>query len=65
ATGPIPVGVDTEPGKLTANNSTLKNLIQAAYQVKPYQVSGPTWIDSERYSIVAKAPSAVVMTSFT
>jgi len=55
----IPVGIDTEPGKLTARNETLKNLISAAYGVKEYQISGPEWLSSERYDIVAKAAKPV------
>lgn len=27
-----------------------------AYGVKNYQISGPPWLDTERFSIVAKAP---------
>jgi uncharacterized protein (TIGR03435 family) len=59
ASGIIPVGIDTEPGKLTAQNETLKNLISAAYGVKEYQISGPEWLGSERYEIVAKAAKPV------
>jgi uncharacterized protein (TIGR03435 family) len=29
--------------------------IQRAYGIKPYQVIGPDWINTERYSIIAKA----------
>ena len=57
--GIIPVGIDTKPGKLTARNETLKNLISAAYGVKEYQISGPEWLSSERYDIVAKAAKPV------
>ena len=28
-----------------------------AYDVKPYQVSGPDWLDTERYDIAAKVPA--------
>ncbi|HEY4086056.1 MAG TPA: M56 and DUF3738 domain-containing protein [Bryobacteraceae bacterium] len=55
----IRVGIDTEPGKLTAYNETLKNLIKAAYGVREYQVSGPEWLSSERYDIVAKAAKPI------
>jgi uncharacterized protein (TIGR03435 family) len=57
--GPIPVGIDTEPGKLTARNETLKDLIRAAYGVRGYQIVGPDWLSSERYDIVAKASKPV------
>ena len=49
---------DSQNGRLTAHNGSLRTYIQLAYQVKDYQVSGPSWIDSERYDIVAKAPEA-------
>jgi uncharacterized protein (TIGR03435 family) len=36
-------------------NQTLKSLIRIAYQVKDDQVTGgPKWLDSDRYSVVAK-----------
>jgi uncharacterized protein (TIGR03435 family) len=34
----------------------LKALIALAYNVKPYQISGPAWLASERFDIVAKMP---------
>jgi uncharacterized protein (TIGR03435 family) len=46
-----------DPGQITWNNATLKNLLTAAYDVKPFQVSGPAWLDTERYDIVAKVPA--------
>ena len=43
-------------GRLTAENAVLEFLIQAAYAVKPYQISGaPEWIKTERFDIDAKA----------
>ena len=35
---------------------TLKELIATAYDVKEYQISGPSWLGSERFDIVAKIP---------
>jgi uncharacterized protein (TIGR03435 family) len=47
-------------GRLTAENMPLRLLIQRAYDVRPFQISGgPSWIDAERYDIVAKADRAV------
>ena len=33
---------------------TLKDLIAVAYRAKPYQITGPDWLASERFDIVAK-----------
>ncbi len=46
-----------DPGHVTANGITLKSLLMRAYNVKSYQVTGPGWIDTERYSISAKVPA--------
>lgn len=35
---------------------SLKDLVANAYGVKPYQVSGPDWLATERYDISAKMP---------
>jgi uncharacterized protein (TIGR03435 family) len=35
----------------------LKDLLMTAYDVYNYQVSGPTWLGSERYDVVAKVPA--------
>jgi uncharacterized protein (TIGR03435 family) len=44
-----------EPGSLSIRNLTFKSCVSWAYHLKDYQVTGPGWIDSERYDIVAKA----------
>jgi uncharacterized protein (TIGR03435 family) len=42
-------------GRLTAENMPLRLLIQRAYGVRAFQISGgPSWIDTERYDIAAK-----------
>jgi uncharacterized protein (TIGR03435 family) len=46
-------------GTLTATNVTLQYCIQLAYGVKDYQISGPRWLASERYDIVAKTDPTV------
>jgi uncharacterized protein (TIGR03435 family) len=45
-----------DPGQITYSGMSMKNLLVAAYGVKTYQISGPSWIDSERFDIVAKVP---------
>jgi len=34
----------------------LAKLIVAAYRLKPYQLSGPAWMEQERFDILAKMP---------
>jgi uncharacterized protein (TIGR03435 family) len=46
----------SDPGQVTYTNLTLKNLLTTAYGVKIYQISGPSWLDTERYDIIAKMP---------
>jgi len=38
------------------NYLTLKQLITVAYKVKEYQITGPAWLATEHYDIVAKMP---------
>lgn len=46
----------TDPGQITWSGSPLKWLLVTAYDVKPYQISGPAWLDSQGYVIIAKVP---------
>lgn len=48
--------VSVDPGRLTMVNVNLHRAICWAYDVKTYQVSGPGWLDEDRYDIMAKAP---------
>jgi uncharacterized protein (TIGR03435 family) len=42
-------------GKFTTENSTLKSMIQLAFQVRAFQIlGGPPWLDHDAYDIVAK-----------
>jgi uncharacterized protein (TIGR03435 family) len=42
-----------DPGRITFTSVTLKRLLMATYGVEVDQISGPGWLDSERYSVVA------------
>jgi uncharacterized protein (TIGR03435 family) len=45
---------NTEHGRLTVTNETVKQLIQMAFNVKDFQIEGgPRWLATERYDIVA------------
>jgi uncharacterized protein (TIGR03435 family) len=60
--GPIRIGSTGgpnggDPARITYHNSTLRDLLVAAYGVKRNQISGgPEWLDSERFDITAKIP---------
>jgi uncharacterized protein (TIGR03435 family) len=57
ASGSLRGGPGTNsPGQLTGAAS-MKALLMRAYDLKNYQISGPSWMDSERYAIVAKIPA--------
>jgi len=53
--GPLRVTGRVDADGINFSNMMLRLVIQRAYGVKPYQVIGPDWINTERYSIVAKA----------
>jgi uncharacterized protein (TIGR03435 family) len=56
--GPMMSMMRTVPSEFRMTNIPLRLLIFQAYRVSSYQmVGGPSWIDSERFDIVAKAPS--------
>jgi uncharacterized protein (TIGR03435 family) len=49
-------GINTDKGRISARNVTLRRCIRGAYNVPETQVlGGPKWIDEERYDIEAKA----------
>ncbi len=45
-----------DPGQITWTGASLRAVIMNAYSVKSYQVTGPEWLDSERFDILAKVP---------
>lgn len=52
-------GVRALPGRITGKNATAKMLIQEAFNVRSYQVSGgPSWSESDRLDVEAKAENA-------
>ena len=47
-------------GGLEVKNGTLRTLVSFAYDIRGDQISGgPSWLDTERYDILAKAPAGV------
>jgi uncharacterized protein (TIGR03435 family) len=53
-----------DPGRISYENIDLRRLLMLAYAVDRDQVSGPGWIDSERYTIVARIPSGATEQQF-
>jgi uncharacterized protein (TIGR03435 family) len=47
--------VDIAPGSVNMRNVSLSSCVQWAYRVSEFQISGPDWLGSERFDIVAKA----------
>lgn len=43
-------------GQIVMNNQTLKRLVERAYGVLPFQVAGPSWMETVHVDIVAKYP---------
>jgi uncharacterized protein (TIGR03435 family) len=46
-------------GTFTAQTASLKTLISLAYGTHALLISGPGWIDTERYDIMAKAAEGI------
>lgn len=45
-----------DPGRITYTGVSLKMLLVRAYRLRPYQVSGPGWLGTAWYDIVATLP---------
>jgi uncharacterized protein (TIGR03435 family) len=46
----------SDPGRIRYSQVTLKMLLERAYDLRPEQISGPNWIDSQRYVVEARLP---------
>lgn len=56
AGGKMPIGATIDSQSAEYLYLDLKSLITYAYGVKPYQISGPDWMQTTRFDIVAKMP---------
>ena len=54
--GKLPVGVTINARRAEYLYLDLKALLIYAYGVKPYQITGPDWMATTRFDIVAKLP---------
>ena len=48
-----------DPERFAAQNSTLADLIEYAYRLKPNQYSFPAWMNDETFDVTAKVPLGV------
>src|ERR1035438_2159606 len=51
------VGPHVDAARAEYTYMALKELIVVAYKVKPFQITGPDWIATERFDIIAKMPA--------
>jgi uncharacterized protein (TIGR03435 family) len=51
------LGPHVDRGRAEYTYMAIKDLIALAYKVKPYQITGPDWIATQRFDIVAKLPA--------
>jgi uncharacterized protein (TIGR03435 family) len=54
--GKLPIGARIEAGRAEYLYTDLKTLLTYAYGVKPYQITGPDWMATTRFDIMAKMP---------
>lgn len=66
--GPLPIGPFNrgghDPGRITWTYIWLRRLIQVAYDFPSNRISGPDWLDKEKYDIVATVPSGTTSDEF-
>jgi uncharacterized protein (TIGR03435 family) len=58
--GDIPRNADPAPGHFNMRNVPMRMLLEWAYDLKDFEISGPDWIKiDERYEVIAKAAGPV------
>jgi uncharacterized protein (TIGR03435 family) len=45
-----------DPGLFLCGSCTLTGLIESAFQLHEFQISGPDWLESERFDVTARVP---------
>ena len=54
--GKLHLGMTVDAARVDIGNLSLADLIRTAYRVKAFQVSGPDWMATQRFDILAKMP---------
>jgi uncharacterized protein (TIGR03435 family) len=57
--GKLHLGVKIDAGRVDIGSLPFSELMRIAYEVKPFQISGPEWITTQRFDVVAKIPDGV------
>ncbi len=57
--GRVRIGMGGDPGRINYQGLPMRMLLADAYAMKDYQISGPDWLDSERFDVMAKFPEGV------
>src|SRR6266850_6904773 len=61
ASGRVSTRMSENRGRLNYTNVSLRDVIGQAYHLQHGQISGPPWIDTERFDIAAKIPAGAAM----
>jgi uncharacterized protein (TIGR03435 family) len=54
----------SDPGRYACQSATLSSIIASAYELKRYQYSFPSWMDSAYFEIAAKVPAGATKEQF-
>ena len=54
--GRLSIRMSEDNGRLNYTNVSLRDMLKVAYDVAEDQVTGPDWLDSERFTVAAKLP---------
>jgi uncharacterized protein (TIGR03435 family) len=52
----IRVGCQNDPGRVACSGLTVRDMLTRGYNLKSFQVTGPSWIENERWEVTAKIP---------
>ena len=56
-TGQLRVGTTITDSRVDLKSASLSELVALAYRLKPYQLTAPDWMKSERYDVMATIPA--------
>ena len=46
-----------DPGLFVCDDCTLSDMVRSAFDIRSFQISGPAWMDGDRFTVTAKVPS--------